>query len=241
MTLAELITALEAADPERVCPIGFADPHSYRGNCRYLAFEPAANVTVADMLASARSANGTTYEGWKGGDYTMGPSTNVHLATRGECGEEIGPVLLRYMLGTVKAAFTGYLVAVFGVPTADGRTLTSFSNRDGSPVGVYEVGGTPVGSARLLTRLIPRQHDDEAPSRRAVYAVPDAGIEIPDGETLIPNVSGRPDITNFTLSRVNPVEITWTEPVEIVALVIGPSPWPDFPRTVEVSSLEMPL
>lgn len=241
MTLAELIAALEAADPERVCPIGFTNPHSYRGDYRDLAFEPATNVAVAEMLDLARSADGATYEGWKGGDYTMGPNTNVHLATRGDCGEEIGPVLLRYMLGVVEAAHTGYLVAVLGQPTADGRTLTSISNRDGSPVGVYGPGGTPIGSARLLIRHVRVEHGDESFTRQAVYAVPDLGIEIPDDETLIPNVSGRPQVSSTSLRPGGVIDLTWTEPVEIVALVIGPSPWPDFPRTVEVPSLEMPL
>ncbi|MFC9490722.1 hypothetical protein ACFTZM_32240, partial [Streptomyces hydrogenans] len=65
MPLGELITALEAADPDLVLPDGFTHPHSYRGYYHELAFEPAHNATVGEMLADARSALGTTYTGWK--------------------------------------------------------------------------------------------------------------------------------------------------------------------------------
>jgi hypothetical protein len=100
MTLSELIAALEAADPALKVPLGFSNPHSYRGDYMDLAFEPTANVTVGEMLADARSALGSTYQGWKGGDYTMGKYTDCWLATEGssEDSETIGPVLLTLML-----------------------------------------------------------------------------------------------------------------------------------------------
>ena len=97
--LAELIKALEAEDPERALPLGFANPHSYRGYYEQLAFEPVADVTISDMLKAARSALNTTYEGWKGGDFTMHKRTDCWLAEEGHGdGEEIGPVLLALML-----------------------------------------------------------------------------------------------------------------------------------------------
>ncbi len=99
MRLGELIAALEQADPHQVCPWGFKDPDSFRGYYDELAFAPASNVTVGAMLADARSALGATYEGWKGGDYTMTASTECWIAVRGESdGETIGRTLLRYML-----------------------------------------------------------------------------------------------------------------------------------------------
>ncbi|SEG44673.1 hypothetical protein SAMN04489712_105264 [Thermomonospora echinospora] len=98
MTLGELIAALEAADPTKVAPNGFANPHSYRGYYEDLAFEPARNITIGAMLAAARSAVGTTYQGWKGGDYTMTADTDVWLADEGYCGETLGPTLLRLIL-----------------------------------------------------------------------------------------------------------------------------------------------
>lgn len=99
MTLGELIAALEKPDPSRKVPLGFASPHSYRGIYAELAFEPKADVTVGEMLASARSALGATYEGWKGGEYTMTGYTDCWLAEHGHgAGETIGPVLLTLML-----------------------------------------------------------------------------------------------------------------------------------------------
>lgn len=99
MTLDELITALEAEDPDRVLPLGFSNPHSWRGAYSELAFEPTANVTVGAMLADARSAHGATYQGWKGGEYEMSGWTDCHLDEEGRSvGEEIGPVLLTLLL-----------------------------------------------------------------------------------------------------------------------------------------------
>lgn len=99
MTLRELIAALESADPERVVPYGFRDPHSYRGIYADVAFEPAENITVGEMLAAARSALGATFQGYKGGDYTMREYTDCWLSEYGHAsGETIGPTLLRLML-----------------------------------------------------------------------------------------------------------------------------------------------
>ena len=105
MTLAELITVLEAADPNLVLPDGFTNPHSYRGDYMDLAFEPASNVTVGQMLADARSALGTTYQGWKGGDFEMRDYTDCWLSMEGSAsGDSIGPLLLRLMLAAGKTA-----------------------------------------------------------------------------------------------------------------------------------------
>ena len=80
-------------------PSGFHNPHSYRGDSMDLAFELKANVSVAEMLASAREALGTTYQGWKGGDYTMSEYTYVWLVSqRGNCGESLGAMLLQFLL-----------------------------------------------------------------------------------------------------------------------------------------------
>lgn len=101
MTLGELIKTLEKANPDKVVPIGFKHPHCYRGYYEQLAFEPARNVTVGSMLECAKSAVGQTFEGYKGGDYTMDNYTRVWLAEYGDTGESIGPTLMRYMLGDV--------------------------------------------------------------------------------------------------------------------------------------------
>lgn len=98
MTLCDLIVALTSADPDRIVDRGFANAHSYRGNYAALAFSPAPGVTVASMLQRARSALGTTYAGWKGGEFTMGPSTQCYLADDGCDGEPIDESLLLSML-----------------------------------------------------------------------------------------------------------------------------------------------
>lgn len=99
MRLQELIDWLASRDPSTVVPVGFARPHSYRGYYEELAFQPAENVTVGAMLQDARGALGRTFTGYKGGEFTMGEYTPVHLAKWGETGEAIGPILLSYMVG----------------------------------------------------------------------------------------------------------------------------------------------
>jgi len=99
MTLRDLIDELSKHPADQVVPMGFHNPHSHRGDYSELAFEPRSRTTVGEMLDAARSAVGTTYEGWKGGEFTMNEWTQVYLATEGYCGEGIGPVLLWYMLG----------------------------------------------------------------------------------------------------------------------------------------------
>jgi len=99
MTLDELITALEVEDPSKVLPLGFSNPHSWRWDYSELAFEPTADVAVGSMLADARAARGVTFQGWKGGEYTMVGSTECHLDEQGHVdGETIGPVLLTLLL-----------------------------------------------------------------------------------------------------------------------------------------------
>lgn len=101
LNLEELIVALEAADPARVVPIGFHRPHSYRGFYEDLAFEITHNITVGDMLAATQSALGTTYQGYKGGDYEMREHTPCWLVLEQRCvGESIGEVFLSLLLAT---------------------------------------------------------------------------------------------------------------------------------------------
>lgn len=100
MGLKELIDALAAADQEHVAPLGFSWPMSYRGDYSQLAFAPAKNVTVASMLVNARQALGQTFEGYKGGEFTMGPYTDCYISEYGESGgDKIGPTLVAYLTG----------------------------------------------------------------------------------------------------------------------------------------------
>jgi len=98
VTLGELIEKLETAPQNRVLALGFRNPHSYRGYYDNLAFEPAENVPVSEMLNIARGCVGATFGGWKGGGYTMDAHTDVWLANLGDCGESIGPLFLGLML-----------------------------------------------------------------------------------------------------------------------------------------------
>lgn len=105
MNLRDLINQLQSIEPDIVFPLGFCNPHSYRGFYDQLAFEPTKNVTVAEMLKDALSALGTTYEGYKGGEYRMGGSTIVWLAEYGSsCGAlEITEDLIWFMREPPKA------------------------------------------------------------------------------------------------------------------------------------------
>ncbi|PPS86431.1 hypothetical protein [Streptomyces sp. MH60] len=105
MTLGELIAVLEAEDPAKEVARGFTHPHSYRGYYRDLAFEPAGRTTVGEMLADAYAALGETFEGWKGGDFTMGRDTDVWLSYEGCCSdEEITAASLAAMLASMAEA-----------------------------------------------------------------------------------------------------------------------------------------
>lgn len=111
MTLGDLIDELRKHDPAKRVPDGFARPHSYRGYYECLAFEPAKGVTVGSMLEAAVSADGATYQGYKGGDFRMGKYTDVYLAEYGYTGEPLGLLTLRAMLNPVEDAVRAAVAA----------------------------------------------------------------------------------------------------------------------------------
>lgn len=98
MVLGELIERLKKENPDKVVKLGFHDPHSNRGYYDQLGFKPKENVRVGDMLNAALVAMGNTYTGYKGGEYTMGPYTEVNLSRWGESGESIGETFLELLL-----------------------------------------------------------------------------------------------------------------------------------------------
>lgn len=105
LDLGDLIARLEREDPARVLPIGFAYPHSFRGYYEQLAFEPRRNITIGEVLAAARSALGATYEGYKGGEYTMTEWTTCWIANEGSSSDNlIGPLLLELLLARAEGA-----------------------------------------------------------------------------------------------------------------------------------------
>lgn len=152
MTLGELIEALEAADPTRTVRHGFTHPHSYRGYYNELAFEPASNVTVADMLADARSALYATYEGWKGGDFTMHGHTDCWLSGEGcASGDTISALLVELMLGVVAVdASTPDAASVPpGAPVRPSQPSSvseSTQSPTGTPEGALKASGLGIGS-----------------------------------------------------------------------------------------------
>lgn len=86
MTLGELIATLAAMPADT--PVSLSDPHSYRGYYSDLAFEPGAS-TAGAALEAARAALGATFEGYKGGDFVMGKSTPMWVASYGCCGQKL--------------------------------------------------------------------------------------------------------------------------------------------------------
>lgn len=102
MSLGELIAQLADSyeyGQRAVMPIGLGMPCSNRGFYSTLAFIAERDVSVADSLARAKSAVGQTYEGWKGGEYTMTLDTEVYLALEpGRSGAPITKECLEMLL-----------------------------------------------------------------------------------------------------------------------------------------------
>ena len=96
MTLGALIKTLEALRPEQAV-VGLGDEMSYRGYYCDLAFEPSVEPkSAAALLDQARGAMGRVYEGYKGGDFTMGANTPLWIEEYGSC----GPRLMSLNIGT---------------------------------------------------------------------------------------------------------------------------------------------
>lgn len=98
MKLREVIEILERRDPDQVVHVGFAAPNSYRGYYDSIAFTPAIYTTVGAMLAHARSAVGTTFHGYKGGEYTMTLDTDCYVAAWGDYNGNDDKALLEKIL-----------------------------------------------------------------------------------------------------------------------------------------------
>lgn len=85
MTLGKLIVTLKGMDSFTLVP-NLCHPHSYRGYYHEIAFELNYTTHAHSLLATCERALGETYQGWKGGDYTMGDETPVWVAERGSTG-----------------------------------------------------------------------------------------------------------------------------------------------------------
>lgn len=89
LTLGDLIDLLEHMDPDQMIQ-NLPVPHSYRGYYTNLAFNPSTcRVPVGQLLESCRGLIGETFEGYKGGEYTMDRSTPLWISDYGTVGERI--------------------------------------------------------------------------------------------------------------------------------------------------------
>lgn len=93
MKLGELIKRLRAADPNKVVKNGFGRATSYRGYYDQVAFVPSSHdTTIGAMLDSAENAIGTTFTGYKGGEYSYDGDTEAWLADWGSCAPDDEPI-----------------------------------------------------------------------------------------------------------------------------------------------------
>jgi hypothetical protein len=96
MTLGRMIEDLERLPPGRAVA-GFGRLTSYRGHYEDLAFSPVNEAwdaernpaTVGELLAECREAMGKTYDGYKGGRFTMHKHTPLWVARWGSTGPRI--------------------------------------------------------------------------------------------------------------------------------------------------------
>lgn len=89
MTLGAFIQRLSEL-PEGCEVLGCAGQHSYRGYYEQLAFAPDdLRRSRSHMLNIANECMGATFDGWKGGKYTMTERSLINLAPRGCCGKPI--------------------------------------------------------------------------------------------------------------------------------------------------------
>jgi hypothetical protein len=82
-----LVEAINKYGEDQTVKHGFADFDSWRGAYEELAFGPAENVRLGDMLKVTRAATSHGYmSGYKGGDYGIYPSTLCNIAHYGMSG-----------------------------------------------------------------------------------------------------------------------------------------------------------
>ncbi|QRE76518.1 hypothetical protein [Methylobacterium aquaticum] len=94
ITLGALIDALDRAEQDEMIRYDFGGflpvrPVSYRGFYDHLAIgfvehhDAEGLLKVADLLAACRTADGATFQGYKGGSYTMNRDTPLWAANYG--------------------------------------------------------------------------------------------------------------------------------------------------------------
>jgi len=95
MTLGELINELaKQENPQDLLVMGLGEPMSYRGYYDQIGFPLEPRISIGRMLENAKSAQGATFEGYKGGYFEMGLDTDTWVAGYGRCGSELTHGLL---------------------------------------------------------------------------------------------------------------------------------------------------
>lgn len=97
LQLGELIDLFEKCPPDKTVRYDFphfvpGDLDSYRGYYEQLALEYVDTgevPTAASLLTKLKAADGATFEGYKGGEFTMDRSTLVWVANYGSSGHTI--------------------------------------------------------------------------------------------------------------------------------------------------------
>lgn len=93
LTLGDMIHKLEMMDGS-IDVYGLGMMNSYRGYYSDLSFEPEdGKESVSELLSRCKEAMGSTFTGYKGGDYVMGKLTPLWLAEYGCTGDKIIDIL----------------------------------------------------------------------------------------------------------------------------------------------------
>lgn len=90
MTIEAILDALKVLPEDHLTPHGWDECYSYRGYYSELAVNRAL-TTIRIMRATLEDAIGQTFQGYKGGDYTMTNDTGVWRADYGVTGPPITP------------------------------------------------------------------------------------------------------------------------------------------------------
>jgi len=93
-TLGEVILLLKAQPPFNTIKLDFTDDNpcdleSYRGYYEDLSLDygwDTEPIVVRDLLKMFEDADGSTYTGYKGGDFIMHRKTLIWVAPYGDCG-----------------------------------------------------------------------------------------------------------------------------------------------------------
>ena len=89
LTLGKMIAVLEAM-PVGTMVANLHGAHSYRGYYCDLAFAKNEGTREAsELLSECKSAVGRVFQGYKGGDFMMGASTPLWIASYGNCGQRL--------------------------------------------------------------------------------------------------------------------------------------------------------